>query len=203
MKVLIVLGHPERGAFGRALAESFAEEVMRAGHEATLADLHGEEFDPRMMPEDLAYYRGTGSLPADVAREQRRVDAADALVLVFPVYWWSMPALMKGWIDRVFTGGWAYEIDGDGKARGRLADRPVLLLMTAGADAGSFARHGYDEAIATQIEKGIFGYCGIRGVRSVIFHDVEASDAEVRRNHLSSVREHAASVLRPGAGQAG
>lgn len=58
-----------------------------------------EGFDPRFNPQDQALFRGTGGPPADVAAEQARLDATDSLVLVYPLYWWSFPALLKGWID--------------------------------------------------------------------------------------------------------
>jgi NAD(P)H dehydrogenase (quinone) len=186
MKILIVVDHPERHAFGRRLAERFAAGAAEAGHEVTLADLHAEGFDPRMRSEDLAYYRGAGPRPPGIVKEQERVDTADALVLAFPVYWWSMPALMKGWIDRVFTGGWAYGNGEDGKVRGLMTDRPVLLLMTAGSDTAGFERHGYRDAMLAQMVKGIFGYCGIRDVRPVWFHDVESPDAAIRQDHLET-----------------
>jgi NAD(P)H dehydrogenase (quinone) len=202
MKILVVVDHPERHAFARRLAERFAAGAAEAGHEVTLADLHEEGFDPRMRPEDLAFYRGTGPRPPGIGKEQERVDAADALVLVFPLYWWSMPALMKGWIDRVFTGGWAYGNGEDGKVRGLMTDRPVLLLMTAGSDAAGLDRHGYRDAMLAQMVRGIFGYCGIRDVRPVWFHDVESPDAAIRRDHLEAAGRLGTAFPEAGSGAA-
>ncbi|WP_163564806.1 NAD(P)H-dependent oxidoreductase, partial [Klebsiella pneumoniae] len=65
--------------------------------------------DPRFTADDIAAHLREAPPPADVIAEQNRIDRTDALVLVYPVYWWSMPGLLKGWIDRVFTNGWAYE----------------------------------------------------------------------------------------------
>ncbi|URN10950.1 NAD(P)H-dependent oxidoreductase [Streptomyces radiopugnans] len=74
-----------------------------------IADLAKERFDPRFTAADRRAYRDGGNYPADVTAEHRRLERATDLVLIFPVYWWSMPALLKGWIDRVFVNGWAFE----------------------------------------------------------------------------------------------
>ncbi|WP_198284163.1 NAD(P)H-dependent oxidoreductase, partial [Bacillus cereus] len=78
----------------------------------------------------------------------------------------SFPALLKGWIDRVFTQGWAYEDDANGKLVKKLQHLQVHLLAIGGADQRTYARHGYFGAMKTQIDYGIFGYCGARVVTS-------------------------------------
>lgn len=77
---------------------AFQQPFEQAGYAIDIADLHHEGFDPRFTKADHAHYRG-GPIPADVAAMQRRVEAADRLAFVFPVYWWGMPAMLKGWIE--------------------------------------------------------------------------------------------------------
>ena len=115
MHALIVVAHHHPRSLTHALAARIAEGVVRAGHSAETADLAAEGFEPRFGLADHAVHRGQASPPADVLAEQARIDRADTLVLVYPIYWWSMPALLKGWIDRVFSNGWAfdYSIGGD------------------------------------------------------------------------------------------
>lgn len=115
MHALIVVAHHHPRSLTHALAARIAEGVLRAGHSAETADLAAEGFEPRFGLADHAVHRGQASPPADVLAEQARIDRADTLVLVYPIYWWSMPALLKGWIDRVFSNGWAfdYSIGGD------------------------------------------------------------------------------------------
>lgn len=186
MNLLIVLSNPNPDSFSAAVALRLAQGSSEGGHRSEIADLAREGFDPRMLARDLAAYRKEGALPDDVLREQERVDRADALALVFPVYWWSMPAALKGWIDRVFTGGWAYEIDEEGKAHGRLAERPVHLLAIGGADRAAYDKHGYRAAIDAQIERGIFHWCGLRDVRTHVLDDSEGTDDAVRARHLDT-----------------
>ena len=166
MHALVVVAHPDPASLSHAVAQALADGVSGSGHSVEIADLAREGFDPRFSLNDLAVHRREIAQPADIAAEQARVDRADALVLVYPIYWWSMPALMKGWIDRVFSNGWAYEELEDMKTIRRLEHLPVHLVGLAGADMRTYARHGYYGAMKTQIDHGIFGYCGAPVVTS-------------------------------------
>jgi NAD(P)H dehydrogenase (quinone) len=160
MHALIVVSHPEPGSLTHNVAAHLAEGVTMSGGSFEIADLAAEGFDPRFTQADLAAHRRQAPPPADVTAEQARIDRADALVLVYPVYWWSMPGLLKGWIDRVFANGWAYD-DGQGaKVVKKLRHLPIHLVAIGGADMRTYARHGYFGAMRTQIDHGIFDYCG-------------------------------------------
>ena len=99
-------------------------------------------------------------LPDDVNAEQQRINRADALVLVYPIYWWSFPAQLKGWIDRVFTQGWAYD-ERDGKLVKLLGHLPVHLIALGGADQRTYARYGYFGSMKTQIDR-VFSATAVR-----------------------------------------
>lgn len=185
MHTLIVVAHPDPHSLTQALARQIRTGAASAdrGHSAEIADLAAEGFDPRFNAADIALFQKTASTPPDVAAEQARVDRADALVLVYPIYWWSFPALLKGWIDRVFTNGWAYEEAENGKVLKKLQRLQVHLVAVGGADAGTFTRHGYGEAMKTQIDHGIFDYCGAPVVSS---HYLLASDPGFPEAHLET-----------------
>ena len=186
MHALIVVAHPDPSSLVHSVAAQIAQGVSASGpHTYELADLAAEGFDPRFTRTDLALSVREAPPPADVAAEQARIDRADALVLVYPIYWWSMPALLKGWIDRVFTNGWAYDSTPEEPLVKRLRGRQVHLVAIGGADAGTYARHGYTTAMRTQIEHGIFDYCGARVVTSELLLETEgqgtAAHAETAR----------------------
>ena len=164
MRNLIVVAHPDPGSLTHAVADAVAAGLAASATGVEFADLAAEGFDPRQTVRDLAVHLQTATPADDVLAEQARIDRADRLVLVYPVYWWSFPALLKGWIDRVFTNGWAYASGGTG-GRKRLGRLEVVLVAVAGADSGTYARHGYFGAMRTQIDHGIFDYCGARVVR--------------------------------------
>ncbi|MCU1126468.1 NAD(P)H-dependent oxidoreductase [Stenotrophomonas maltophilia] len=180
MHTLIVTAHPESGALTHAIARRIGEAITAtdAANTVTHADLMAEGFDPRFNTHDQALFRGTSAAPADVAAEQARLDAADTLVLVYPLYWWSFPALLKGWIDRVFTQGWAYQDGADGKVQKKLQRLNVHLVGLGGADAAMVERRGYDAAMKTQIDMGIFDYCGARVLSSDLLLDADSGAAE-------------------------
>ncbi|GGC94536.1 NAD(P)H-dependent oxidoreductase [Chelatococcus reniformis] len=162
MRTLIVLAHPDPASLTQAVAARIAAAVQTAdpANVVEIADLAAEGFDPSFGAGDIAHFRHRVPPPADVLAEQARIDRADALVLVYPVYWWSMPGQLKGWIDRVFVNGWAYEERDDGSVAKLLGRLRVHLVGIGAADDGVYERHGYGRAMRTQIDHGIFGYCG-------------------------------------------
>ncbi|MFB2581681.1 NAD(P)H-dependent oxidoreductase [Herbiconiux sp. P15] len=178
MSILIVTAHPDPNSLTSSAAQQL-QGALQPG--AVVADLAAEGFDPRFGLADLERYRGGADVPADVLREQRRLDEADHLVLVFPVYWWSMPALLKGWIDRVFINGWAFDIDAAGGTRRNLGGLTIHLLLVAGDAAGTYEHHGYEVALRTQIEHGIVDYCGAQRGAVAFVHESEQDDAGARQ----------------------
>lgn len=168
MHALIVIAHPDPQSLTHAVAGQVARgiEASRSGHTFEIADLSAEGFDPRFNTRDVAQFRGQAEPPADVLAEHARLDRTDALVLVYPVYWWSFPGLLKGWIDRVFVNGWAYRDVPGAKLEKLLGRLRVHLLAVGGADMRTYEKHGYTTAMKTGIDHGIFGYCGAPVVTS-------------------------------------
>lgn len=174
--------HPDPDSLTHHLAQRLATELRStsAPADVELADLAEEGFDPRYTLADRHTYRVGGDYTPDVAAEQERLDRATDLVLVFPVYWWSAPALLKGWFDRVFVNGWAFGLDTEGGIVRKLDRLRIHLVPVAGDDAGVYDRHGYERAMRTQLEHGIVDFCGAhRGVTAFV-HDSEREDAEGR-----------------------
>ncbi|MDP2696753.1 NAD(P)H-dependent oxidoreductase [Thalassospira sp.] len=187
MHALIVVAHPNANSLTHSLATHVAEgiESFDPANSFEIADLSAESFDPRFTSADLSAYFKEIPFPADVAAEQARIDRANALVLVYPVYWWSMPGILKGWIDRVFTNGWAYEEGPDGKVTKKLQHMQIHLIALGGADIRTYARHGYFGAMKTQIDHGIFDYCGPKVITSELLIQSETQDptAHLRNAH--------------------
>ena len=203
MKSLVIFAHPVPGTYPFAVLDAATETLRAHGDEVALLDLYADGFDPRFTSADHQHFWG-GPKPADIQRYHAMVDRADRLVFVYPVYWWGMPAIMKGWIERVFTGDWAY-VYGDGVAdrgqaglKGLLQNRPTLLLGIGGSTQRTYTRYGYDEAMRTTIDVGVFSYCGIRDVTSHTLFDVEGdANAERRADYLTEVRERVSAFVDP------
>ncbi|NYZ62028.1 NAD(P)H-dependent oxidoreductase [Luteimonas deserti] len=179
MHTLIVTAHPSPESYTHAVVTRLVaglESVSEATYE--VLNLASSGFDPRFAGPDHDLLHERGSAPADVLEEQRRVDRADVLVLVFPVYWWSMPAVMKGWIDRVFVQGWAF-IDDPGKGTKRLLKRlKGQVVAIGGADRATYERRGYLDVLNAQIIQGIFRYCGMQTIGSELLHPIGRPEAE-------------------------
>ncbi|MGD6740983.1 NAD(P)H-dependent oxidoreductase [Streptomyces sp. BH106] len=186
-RTLLVTAHPDADALTHHVAEQLVSALRP--HAVEVADLHRERFDPRFTAADRRAYHEGGDYPPDVAREHRRLDRATDLVLVFPVYWWSMPALLKGWIDRVFVNGWAFDDSAESGPSPRLQRLTTHLLPIAGADSGTFERHGYEQVLRTQIEHGIVDFVGSRrGATEFIHESEQASSTATAANVTRAVR---------------
>jgi NAD(P)H dehydrogenase (quinone) len=196
MHALIVATHPDPESLTHAIAAQVASGIATSGaqHSWEIADLAAESFDPRFTAIDHALLLKKAVPSADVTAEHARLERANALVLVYPIYWWSFPALLKGWIDRVFTQGWAYEDDATGKLVKKLQHLEVHLVAIGGADQRTYARHGYFGAMKTQIDYGIFGYCGARVVTSEL---LLASDADFPQAHLDTAKKIGSRIFPP------
>ena len=159
MHVLAILAHPRRDSFSGAIFDGLCAGLTAAGHAVEVGIFTGRASTRSCVPRTTR--SSSRAQPPDVLAEQERIERADALAFVFPVWWWSLPAMLKGWIDRVFSSGWAYDFT-PGHSRGLLRDRPTLLLCVAGSKESTYRKYGYDAAMRTQIDIGILGYCGTR-----------------------------------------
>lgn len=183
MHVLTVLDQPNPASLSHAVAARFMEGCRDAGHTVELADLNAEGFDPRWRIEDFAQMDGE-PMPEDVLAEQARIDRCDALAMIFPLYWWGMPAMLKGWVDRVWSYGWAYDqVDDPDVSLQRT--RTGVMLVPAGASPQSMAPNGYDTAIDAIWRTGTLGYFGITDRRIHILHGATGSEPR-RKGHLET-----------------
>lgn len=194
MNILIVYTHPLEKCFNRLVLERTERALQYSGHAVKTADLYAENFQPAMLKQDFDQFE-LKPMPAEIIAEQERVEWSDGLVFIFPVWWWSVPGMLKGWIDRVMSYGWAW-LDPSDPSSGTLRERPILVMATAGASAEAFAKRKYDQAIETQLNVGTWDYCGFRDVTTRIFHDLhDASPKSLGDNYLEEVPGLCASVF--------
>ncbi|TDD90522.1 flavodoxin family protein [Saccharopolyspora karakumensis] len=194
MHTLVVVAHPDPDSLTQHVARKLvhAANSASAGHTAELGDLVAEGFDPRFTNQDRAAYLASANYPPDVVVEQTRIERAQHLVLVFPVWWWSMPALLKGWIDRVFSNGWAFghavgPDDADVEDSGGLEGLTIHLVPIASGNEAGYDRHGYDSALRTQLEHGLSDYCGARrGIAEYIWRS-ETTPADELRSRIEEI----------------
>jgi len=109
MHAHLVFAHPLPESLGASLAAAAEAALVGRGATVDRLDLYAENFDPRLTPAERIDHYGTPNPPPDVAALQQRLGKADVLVLVFPTWWFGFPAILKGWFDRVWAPGFAYD----------------------------------------------------------------------------------------------
>lgn len=154
---LVVVAHHRADSLTAHIAGQVAKRLETAGYRIDLLNLHGEDADPRMTVADQPDWNDRDKVYSDEAlRHQERLLAADVVIPVFPVYWFSIPAVLKGWIDRMWGYGFAY-----GRSRPRLGGKRMLWLGLAGAPADDPTAPMMQEAMDGQLRDGISFYCGM------------------------------------------
>lgn len=206
MNVLIVHAHYEPKSFTAAMRDAAAAELAAQGHRVEVSDLYAMGFDPVAKSSDFGepsrddytvysleqrHCHANGSLAPDIAAEVEKLCRADLLVLSFPVFWFSVPAIMKGWIDRVFLSGVAY----GGKRfydRGGFRGKRALVAATIGSRDHMFgpdAVHGSFEDMFSHLLRGTLGYVGMEVLAPFVAWHVPYVTDDDRRAILDAYRE--------------
>jgi NAD(P)H dehydrogenase (quinone) len=192
MHVLVLFAHPRRGSFTGQLAGAFCAGLEAAGHQVEFADLCQEGFQPLLDgPQfDLETALDPASpRPADVEAEQARLDRAEGLVFIYPFWWSDVPAVLKGWFDRVWTYGYAYAYEADRTRTTRLRIRKALALCPAGHTDEKLDALGLREAHRiVMVEDRLLGV-GIPEARLELLGGLSGNPAEVRVALLERARE--------------
>jgi NAD(P)H dehydrogenase (quinone) len=179
MKILLVVAHGRQDSLTTQAAEAFAASARVKGHEIEFADLVKEGFDPVLLPPDEPDWNDPGKVYSEaVRREMARIERNEATVMFFPVWWWSMPAILKGWIDRVWNHGWAY----GGK---NYPHQRVLMVAIAGNGREAYEKRAYDTAMKIQLVTGTLEYCGVKqGSLEILYGAIE--DAAIPAQIIAS-----------------
>ncbi|MDH4870328.1 NAD(P)H-dependent oxidoreductase [Pseudomonas sp. BN515] len=180
-RILMILGTPKGGSLCHALSDAFAQGARSEGHVVRLLKLGEMQFDPVLRQG----YDQSQNLEPDLLEAQRQIHWAEHLVFVYPVWWGGLPALLKGFFDRVFLPGFAFRYRGqqsqawDKLLTGRTAD----LLVTLDTPPWYF-RWIYGAPAHRQMVRTILGFCGIKTRRLTEFSPVRPSSEEQRQTWL-------------------
>ena len=186
MKYLIVYAHPNQQSFNHAIRETIAEELGNNKREFRVRDLYKSGFNPVLGAEDFAEMQ-KGSVSPDVRAEQDYIRTADIIVFIYPLWWSGLPAILKGYIDRVFTEGFAYRITETG-IEGLLKGKRIFLVTTTGASKKDYEESGSFESMGRVIDIGIFQLCGIDLIEHTYFSSVPYIADSDRKQMLDALR---------------
>ncbi|WP_261511117.1 NAD(P)H-dependent oxidoreductase [Chryseobacterium paludis] len=158
MRHLIIYAHHNENSLNHHLLQTVIESLASQNHEIVVRDLYAINFDPVFSLKDIQEQR-KGNLADDIKHEQEFITWAEHVTFIYPIWWTGMPAIMKGYIDRVFSYGYAYRYD-QGVQKGLLAGKQTIIINTHGKSHEEYERIGMDKALSLTSDKGIFTYCG-------------------------------------------
>ena len=187
MKVFEVIGHQNtnQDSFCHAIANTAMEQLEVAGHEVIYHDLYDESFDP-VMPQDEVVKGGQVD-PAVQKCCDELIDA-DAYVVVHPNWWAQPPAMLKGWVDRVFRQGVVYDFGDKGAIIGHLAGKKAVVFTTSNTPR-DVELEVYGDPLENLWKTCIFGFCGLTDFHRRNFESIVISTPEQRTQWLGEVRE--------------
>ncbi|WP_318365680.1 NAD(P)H-dependent oxidoreductase [Enterobacter sp.] len=214
MNVLIVYAHPEARSLNGSLKDFAVNHLKNAGHSVQVSDLYAMRWKAQIDADDStaapigAYFNASadsqfayanGTQRADIAGEQEKLEWADAVIFQFPLWWFSMPAIMKGWFDRVYAYGFAYGVGehsdthwGDRYGEGRMSGKRAMLLVTTGGWGSHYAPRGINgpiDDILFPIQHGMLHYPGFTVVPPMVIYRASRVDETRFREHCTTLAE--------------
>lgn len=192
MKCLLILAHPLPDSLNSTLAKTAAEALRAAGHELRIRDLYQEGFQPALTAaERQSFYGRFDSLT--IAAEAEELLWAEALVLVFPTWWFSMPAMIKGWFDRVWAPGIAYDNAPDlGAIRPRLHGLRRTIAITTLGSPWWVDRLVLRQPVRKVLKRAILGFCAPRSkLEFLSFYGCE----KLTESQVAAMKKRVASAM--------
>lgn len=207
MRLFIVHAHPEEQSFNGAMTRIASEAATAAGHEVRISDLYRMEFNPvsgrrnfttvhdpsyfKQQSEE-AYAAAHEGFAPDVQEEQDKLFWCDALIFQFPLWWFGLPAILKGWVDRVFASGGRTYGGGKWYDRGVFVGRRAMCSVTIGGPPPIYSDGGLNGPIASilfPINHGILYFTGFSVIEPFLVHAPARLSKEERQAHLLSYRD--------------
>jgi NAD(P)H dehydrogenase (quinone) len=186
MKVLVVYGHPNPASFNNGIKETVIKAAESKGHEVQVRDLYALNFNPILSGADFATFQ-SGSIPSDIKVEQDFISWADVLVFVYPIWWIGRPAIVQGYIDRIFSFGFAFSYDQNGP-KGLLTVQKAIVINTAGSPEFNYdSWPNSKELLSRPMDEGTLMFSGIKSVTHKIYYGINISTPEERAGYLTEI----------------
>jgi len=185
MGYLIVYAHPNPKSFCHAIKEKIEGIIKNKYGECLVRDLYAMQFNSVLSAGDFSAF-SRHEIPEDIRKEQDLIRKAETVIFIHPVWWFNMPAILKGYIDRVFTKGFAYDYVGK-IPKGLLRDKKVMIFSTTGGMRFAYYLLGFKFAVKKSIDVGVFNFCGMKVVLHKFFYAVPVISYSARSKMLSSI----------------
>ncbi|MEV6263570.1 NAD(P)H-dependent oxidoreductase [Streptomyces sp. NPDC051784] len=210
MKVLWLTAHPEPRSLNGSLHRAGVRSLEDQGHQVRSSDLYAMKFNPVVTADDFSHACDErlivgragkdavhrGSLAPDITAEHEKLAWADTLIVQFPLWWYGMPAILKGWFDRVFVAGFAFGVhDAQGRqlryGEGALAGKRAMVVVSAGAREMSLGPRGINgelNDLLFPLQHGTLWYAGIEVLPPLLVHGADRVDADTFTLHADALR---------------
>ncbi len=198
MKVHLVVAHPEQGSFNFALHNTAIKVLKNENFKLNISDLYEQNFNPVAGKDDTTNFPtedffqlakaqrlvlSNNSFATSISQEQEKLASSDLLIFQFPLWWWSFPSILKGWIDRVLSSGFAYGNNAT------LKPKKIMYSITTGG-ANSTEELEYYKSKIDGLYQDIFGFIGWEVLPAFIAHGVQQKTVQERALLLKSYKEH-------------
>ncbi len=187
MNILILFAHPNLQSFNHAILETLTETLQERHHQVRIKDLYRLHFNAILDSHDLARI-AHHDIPDDILQEQADITWAQGLVFIYPVWWFGPPAILKGWIERVFTRGFAFDFGANGLQQ-LLHHEQALIINTLGSDEKIYQQNNWHDLLIRPLSEGTLGYCGVKRITYKAFYDVFAVSQSERHIMLREVKQ--------------
>jgi len=181
--ICLILCHPSEKSFNHALSQNYIDGANQSGHSVRLLDLYNMQFDPVLrLPQS--------SIQADepaILEARQTIKWCDHIVLVFPVWWYGLPALLKGFLDRVLAPGWAFQFDGPLIWRKLLQGRSARVICTM--DSPPILAKLSGDPVSASLKAGTLAFVGFEPVSFSCFGPVKLSNSWMRKNWLLEAKD--------------
>jgi NAD(P)H dehydrogenase (quinone) len=191
MKVLIIFNHPYEGSYCNAVLNSVTQGLQRANHEADIIHLDKDGFNPVMTAQDLKAFRDKYPIDPKVIEYKNRLEDADHIVFIFPIWWELMPALMKGFIDKVIFPGVAYDYTNATNTKMKPLWTKVkgVTMITTMNTPGVFYWGIFGNAIQKAMMRGTFWKLGYKNRKWISLNMVKLVSSERRKKWLDKIEQ--------------
>ncbi|GAK03507.1 LOW QUALITY PROTEIN: NAD(P)H oxidoreductase YrkL [Geomicrobium sp. JCM 19037] len=188
MRIRLIVAHPRKEALTMKVAERFVNGAEEKGHIVDVVDLYREEFNPVLFEKDEPDFESKNNVYTEtVMKEVKHIEESDALVFIFPIWWYGMPAIMKGYVDRVINYGVHM-------AKEKTASLiRVRFIGLGGVDRNFYKEQEFTSAINIQLNRGISNYIGIQDTETHLFLNTfaEGIDQKEIKNYYNTFLDDA------------
>ncbi|KAM6430591.1 NAD(P)H dehydrogenase [quinone] 1 isoform 1-T1 [Liasis olivaceus] len=211
-RALVVLAHPELASFNHAMKEAAVKALERGGWSVAVSDLYAQRFDPVLSradfagdaddPRNLNYSKEAGlawkegRLSSDILREVEKLEAADLVIFQFPLQWFGLPAILKGWFDRILIEGFAYSYSAMYN-QGPFQKKKAVLSFTTGGMGSMYTPAGISgdiNVLLWPIQNGTLRFCGFQVLAPQIAFGIAHTPEEERSQVLEDWRRRLVTI---------